>query len=369
MGSRINKLAHILVDYSTAIQPGERVLVETSTAAEPLVRSIYRLILERGGQPHLLLSLPDQEEIFYSLANEDQLDFVPTFEKLAADEFDARIRIYAQTNSRALGGLDPARQARRQKATAKVQQVIMRRGAEGSMRWVSTQYPTPAYAMDAEMGSAAYTDYFYKACHADEATPDPVAYWKSVRSEQRQHIALIEGHDLVHLLGPDVDLSLSVKGRRFNNSCGLHNLPDGEIYTGPVETSLNGWVRYTYPAIFGGRVVEGVELTFEKGRVVKANARKEQAFLLSMLESDAGARYVGEFAIGTNFQINRFTRNILFDEKIGGTFHLALGMGYPETGSLNESVIHWDMICDLRTDSEIRVDGELFYKNGEFILK
>ena len=366
MGSRINKLAHILVDYSTNIQPGERVLVETTTAAESLVRSIYRRIPERGGQPHLLLSLPDQEEIFYSLANDSQLDFVPTFEKLAADEFDARIRIYAQTNSRALGSLDPARHARRTKAIAQVQQAIMRRAAQGRMRWVSTQYPTPAYAMDADMGSNAYTDFFFQACHADSATEDPVAYWQSVKAEQAQTIARIEGRDQVSLQGPDVDLRLSIKGRHFNNSCGLHNLPDGEIYTGPVETSLNGWVRYTYPAVFGGRVVEGVELTFEAGRVVKASAKKEQAFLQTILDTDAGARYVGEFAIGTNYQIDRFSRNILFDEKIGGTFHMALGMGYPETGSLNQSVIHWDMICDLRKDSEIRMDGEVVYRDGKF---
>jgi len=366
MGSRINKLASILVDYSVNIQPGDRVVVEASTAAESLVRSIYRRILERGGHPHLLLSLPDQEEIFYSLANEDQLDFVPTYEKLAADEFDARIRIYSQTNTRALTGVDPLRQARRQKATAAVQQVIMKRGAEGSLRWVSTQYPTEAYAMEADMGLNAYQDFFFKACHADEGTPDPIGYWKNIQLEQLKVIARIEGHDLVTLRGPDVDLSLSIKGRRFNNSCGIHNLPDGEIYTGPVETSLNGWVRTTYPAVFAGRVVDGIELTFEQGRVVKASATKEEALLLSMLDTDAGARYVGEFAIGANFQIDRFTKNILFDEKIGGTFHMALGMGYPETGSLNHSVIHWDMICDLRTDSEIRVDGELFYKDGKF---
>lgn len=367
MGSRINKLASILVDYSTKVQPGDRVMVEATTAAESLVRSVYRRILERGGQPHLLLSLPDQDEIFYSLANNDQLDFVPTFEKLAADQFDVRIRIYSQTNTRALTGVDSQRQTRRQKATAQVQQAIMKRSAAGSLRWISTQYPTEAYAMEAEMGHNAYQDFFFQACHADEATPDPIAYWKKIQQEQGQNIARIEGHDSVTLQGPDVDLRLSIKGRRFINSCGIHNLPDGEIYTGPVESSLNGWVRYTYPAIFNGREVEGIELTFENGRVVKASAKKNEDYLLAMLDIDPGARYVGEFAIGTNFQINRFTHNILFDEKIGGTFHMALGMGYPETGSLNQSVIHWDMICDMRTDSEIRVDGELFYRNGQFI--
>ncbi len=170
------------------------------------------------------------------------------------------------------------------------------------------------------------------------------------------------------LRGPNVDLTLSIKGRTFINSHGRHNMPDGEIFTGPVEESLNGWVRFTYPTVFGGVVVEGVELTFSNGRVTQASAVKNQDYLLKMLEADAGARYVGEFAIGTNFEINRFTGQILLDEKIGGSFHMALGAGYPETGSRNRSAIHWDMICDLREDSEIIVDGDVFYRNGEFVV-
>jgi aminopeptidase len=165
-----------------------------------------------------------------------------------------------------------------------------------------------------------------------------------------------------------VDLTLSIAGRKMLNSCGIHNLPDGEIYTGPVENTANGWVRFTYPAVYGGRVVEGVELKFENGRVVSATARENQDFLLRMLDGDAGARYLGEFAIGTNFQIDRFSKNILYDEKIGGTFHMALGASYPDTGGLNQSAIHWDMICDMRTDSEIRVDGDVVYKNGSFSI-
>ncbi|MEW6407049.1 MAG: aminopeptidase, partial [Chloroflexota bacterium] len=174
--------------------------------------------------------------------------------------------------------------------------------------------------------------------------------------------------DRVELRGPHVDLALSIKGRLFKNSFGEHNMPDGEIYTGPVENSANGWVRFTYPAITGGRLVEGVELIFERGKVTNAKAKTNQDFLLEMLETDRGARYLGEFAIGTNFNINRFIGHILLDEKIGGTFHLALGAGYPETGSLNKSSIHWDMICDLRKDSVILVDGELVYCNGDFVI-
>jgi aminopeptidase len=233
---------------------------------------------------------------------------------------------------------------------------------------MSTLFPTAAYAMEAEMGLNEYEDFVFRACHADDNTIDPVAYWQGVEREQERIIGRVAGHDRVQVRGPNADLTLSIKGRIFKNASGQQNLPDGEIYTGPVEDSVNGWVRYTYPAVYQGRAVEGIELTFENGRVVKASARKNEEFLLRMLDTDAGARYLGEFAIGTNFEIDRFTRNILFDEKIGGSFHMALGAGYPETGSVNKSIIHWDMICDLRSEAEIRVDGEALYRNGKFLV-
>ena len=364
---RVEKMARILVDYSTAVKPGDRVMIEATTAAEPLVRAVYQRVLERGGHPHILLSLIDQEEVFFRAANDEQLDFVPVFHKTAAETFDVRIRIYSEANTRQLSHVDPLRAQRRQKAVAQIQAAVFRRAAEGQLRWISTQFPTLAYAMDADMGWNEYQDFVFRACHADEDTPDPVAYWQGIERAQAGIIARLRGHDRVTVKGPNADLSLSIQGRTFLNSCGIHTLPDGEVYTGPVENSVNGWVRFTYPAIFGGRAVDGVELVFEQGRVVKASAEKNQKFLEQMLNSDAGARYLGEFAIGTNFQIDRFTRNILFDEKIGGTFHMALGASYPETGGQNRSAIHWDMICDLRQQSEIRLDGELFYQNGQFV--
>ena len=365
---RIQKLAKILVEHSADIQPGDRVLIEATTAAEPLVRELYAEILDHGGHPHLQLSLPDQEEIFFAHANDAQLDFTPTFRKLAYDEFESRIRIHSETNTRALTKVDPARQARRQKALAPILRSQMWRGAEKTFKWVTTLYPTEAYAEEAGIDYEDYKDFVFRACYADEATQDPVASWKAIAAKQQEIIDRIEGHNKVEVRGPNVDLTLSIKGRKSNNSHGRHNMPDGEIYTGPVENSVNGWVRFTYPAITNGRVVEGVELTFKRGKVVDAKASKNQDFLLEMLETDKGARYLGEFAIGTNFQIDRFIGHILFDEKIGGTFHMALGAGYPETGSLNKSIIHWDMICDLREDSVILVDGELVYRNGAFVI-
>ncbi len=363
---RVKKLAQVLVDHSARIQPGDRVLLEATFAAEPLVRELYALILQRGGHPHPLFSFPGQETIFYTYASEAQLDFAPTFQVLAYREFESRIRIHSATDTRALSQVDPARQARRKKATAVILETQMRRGAAGEFKWVTTLFPTEGYAREAGMSLSEYEDFVFRACFAE--LDDPVAAWKQVEAEQQRIVEWLKGHDQVTVRGPNVDLSLSIKGRTFMNSSGRFNMPDGEVYTGPVEDSVNGWVRFTYPAIHGGRMVEGVELRFEEGRVVQASATENEAFLLHMLDTDAGARYLGEFAIGTNFQIDRFVGHILFDEKIGGTFHMALGAGYPETGSHNKSVIHWDMICDLRTDSEIRVDGDLLYRNGQFVI-
>jgi aminopeptidase len=362
---RVVKLAQILVSHSAQIKPGDRVAIEATTAAEPLVRALYASILEHGGHPHLLLELPDQDEILFNVAKKEQLDAIPPFRKLAYDQFESRIRIHSATNPRALSGVDPARQLRRQRALAPILEAQMRRGADRSFKWVTTLFPTEGFAVEAGMSLQNYEDFVYHACHADEK--DPVAYWKEVESRQSKIIERIEGHNQVNLRGPNVDLSLSIEGRKFLNGAGLNNMPDGEIYTGPVEDSVNGWVRFSYPAIYKGVMVEGVELTFKNGKVVKAKAEKNQPFLLEMCRSDAGACYLGEFAIGTNYEIDHFSHNILFDEKLGGSFHMALGSGYPETGSKNTSMIHWDMICGMKDNSEIALDGEVIYRNGKFI--
>jgi aminopeptidase len=365
---RYTNFAKLLVDYSTRIGLGDRVAVTATTAAEPLLKALYQRILERGGFPHLLIDLPGQDELLFAYASEEQLDAVPAHHKLAFEQFDVLIKIRSELNTRALSAVDINRMARRQKALSVLLGAQMRRGADKSLRWMSTLFPTPAYAMEAEMGTEDYQAFFFRACHVDENTPDPVAFWQSVKTEQQRVIDWIEGHDHVEVRGPNAELSLSIKGRKMVNACGAQNMPDGEIYTGPVEDSADGWVRYTYPAMVQGRIVEGIELTFEKGKVIKASAKKNEELLLKMLETDAGARYIGEFAIGTNFEIDRFTRSILLDEKIGGSFHMALGAGYPETGSVNKSAIHWDMICDIRQDAEIRMDGEVLYRNGSFVI-
>jgi aminopeptidase len=364
--ARVEKLAQILVDHSAEIIPGDRVAIEATTAAQPLVTALYSTILDRGGYPYLLLALPDQEQLLFAHAKDEQLDAVPIFRKLAYEQFESRIRIHSDTNPRSLSGVDPARLQRRQKAAASILETQMRRGADRSFKWVTTLYPTEGYATEAGMSLAAFEDFVYHACHADQA--DPLAYWKQVETKQQKIVNRFEGHDQVVLRGPNVDLSLSIKGRNFLNASGKGNMPDGEVFSGPVEDSVNGFVHFSYPAIYSGVLVEGVELTFNNGKVTKAHAEKNQPFLMEMIDSDPGARFVGEFAIGTNYEIDRFSHNILFDEKLGGSFHMALGAGYPETGSKNKSIIHWDMICGMQKDSEILLDGDVIYKNGKFVL-
>ena len=370
--SRIQKFAKVLVEYSTRVVPGDRVIIEATTAAEPLVRELFIQILERGGIPHPLISFPgmmpySQDEMYLIYAKDSQLDFTPSFLKLAYDQFEGRIRVHSATNTRGTTSVDPAKAQRRSKGLGPITDSQLRRGGEGVFKWVTTLYPTDGYAQDAGMSLKEYEDFVFGAVHVNE--DDPVKFWKNSGVDQQKAIDWLAGKNQVILRGPNVDLTLSIKGRKFMNSVGIYNMPDGEIYTGPVEESVNGWVKFTYPAIYGGVAVEGAELTFHDGRVEKVQAEKNQDYLFRMLESDAGARFLGEFAIGTNFDINRFTGNILFDEKIGGSFHMALGAGYPETGSKNHSTIHWDMICDMRSDSEITVDGQPFYKNGKFIFK
>ncbi len=363
---RVARFARVLVEYSTRIGPGDRVLIEAEPVAAPLVYALVEKILQAGGHPHLLVDLPEMEAIFMRHADQTQLDHTPILRRLAYENFESRIRIQSSSNTKALTGVGPARIARRRKAVQPILRAQMERGGRGEFRWVSTLFPTHAYAQDAEMSLEAFEDFVYQACHVHDPQEDAVAFWQGVQQEQDRIVAALKGHDRVEVRGPNCELTLSIKDRLFINACGTNNMPDGEVFTGPVESSVEGWVRFSYPAIWQGREVQGVELTFKEGRVVQAKADKNLDFLEQILETDPGARYLGEFAVGTNHAIQHYTRNILFDEKIGGTIHMALGAGYPETGSENRSAIHWDMICDMHQDSEILVDGELVYKDGTF---
>jgi aminopeptidase len=364
--SRLDKLAELIVNYSVAIKPGDKVLLQGSSIAEPLLKRLYVRILQAGGLPFNMITLPGMDELVYRYASDHQLQFVPEALKLMIETYDVRIGLLAADNTRSLNGVDPARMVLRDRAFAGISKTFLKRAAEGAMRWTIAPYPTPAFAQDAEMSLTEYEDFVFRACMPDPN--DPVGYWRGVSARQQKLIAWLAGKKEVRVRAKETDLRLSVEGRTFINCDCKENIPDGEIFTGPVETSVEGHVYFSYPAIFGGREVTGVRLWFEKGRVVKATAEKNQDFLLKTIDTDEGARRLGEFAIGTNEGITCFTREILFDEKISGSFHMALGEGYPESGSVNESAIHWDMICDLRSGGEITVDGTPFYRDGKFLI-
>ncbi|MCD6568208.1 MAG: aminopeptidase [Dehalococcoidia bacterium] len=364
---RIEKLADLLVNYSTAVRPGDRVLINGSALAEPLLRAVYTRVLAAGGLPLMQISLNGMDELFFRHASDEQLQHVPEPLKLAMETYDVRIAIAAEDNTRALTGVDSSRMVLYQKARTELMKAFMRRSAAGELRWTVAIFPTNAYAQDAEMSLEEYEDFVYSACLPD--MEDPVGYWRRFSSWQQKIVNWLSGKKRIHVVGPGTDLSLNIDGRLFVNCDGRYNMPDGEVFTGPVEDSVEGHVYFSYPAVYGGREVTGVRLWFEGGWVAKASAEKNEDFLLKTIDTDEGARRVGEFAIGTSEGITRFTKQILFDEKLSGSFHLALGEGYPETGSKNESAIHWDMICNLREGGEIRVDDELLYRNGKFVIE
>lgn len=359
---RVTRLASVLIHYSLEIKSNQQLAIYTNPLAEELTLAVYEEAICAGAHVLLLNSLPGAEEIFYKNASPEQLDYVSPVRKLVVETFDARLFIGAEYNTRTLSRIDPARIARVRRASAPVSKVFFERSARQELRWCTTEYPTNASAQEADLSLSDYRDFVFKAGLLDE--PDPVALWQEEGRRQRKLIDWFSRRDRVVMSGPDIDLRLSIKGRIFKESDGKYNFPDGEIFTGPVEDSVNGWVRFHYPAIYDGREVTDVELWFEEGRIVKEKASKGQDLLTSLLDTDPGARYLGEWGIGTNYAIQRFTKNMLFDEKIGGTIHLAVGASYPETGGQNSSGLHWDMLCDMK-EGEIIVDGELFYKKGK----
>lgn len=361
---RLARLARTLVEYSVAVQPGETVVLTGEISGLPLLRETYREVIRAGGYCVPVLIDETMGNTLLRHASDAQLDWISPLEEWTAKEAKVLIAIRSTTNTRAATSIDPKRAARRARSRNELNKIRFLRSASGDQRWTLTQFPTEAYAQEADMSLEEFEDFVYKACFVDQ--DDPVALWRKLEADQQKYVDWLKGKKRVQLRSAHADLTLSIEGRTFINSTATHNMPSGEIFTGPVEDSVNGWVRFSFPAIREGRVVEGVELRFENGRVVGAKAAKNQDYLLAQLETDSGARYLGEFAIGTNFGIQRFTGNILFDEKIGGTVHMALGRGYPETGSRNESAIHWDMICDMRQGGEIIVDGEVLYRDGKF---
>lgn len=364
MDPRVEALAAVLVNYSLSVKAGDWVVIQSPILGEPLADACTKAVLEAGGHPSNLFSSEIISETTFRTANDEQLQFISPLTRAIFEQADARIAILAPRNTRALSGVDPSRMSISSQAAKPFQELMMQRTAEGTFRWTISAYPTPAAAQDANMSLRQYEDFVFGAGLVSE--PDPIQAWKDVGERQTRLVDWITPRKDIHITAPGTDLRLSVEGRTWLNDDGHKNFPGGEIFTAPVEDSVQGVVEFSFPAFYSGREVQGVRLVFKDGVVTDASARGDESFLHEMLGMDDGARRLGEFAFGTNPGIKQFTKNTLFDEKMGGTLHMALGAAYPESGGKNMSALHWDMVLDLRRDAEVTVDGELFSKNGEF---
>ncbi|MGO8673078.1 MAG: aminopeptidase [Capsulimonadaceae bacterium] len=367
--TRLTKWADTLIRYSIEARPGQQILIRADEAGIPLAREVYRAALAAGGHPHIHVLVDGVDEIFYSTATDPQLDFVSPIRKLEYETIDALVAIVAPANTAELSGVDPARQARAQSANREIRSGFFHRAADNRARWVLTLYPTPAAAQNAGLSVRAYEEFVLSAMFLDQA--DPPAAWREFSVRQQHYVDTLNRVREIRFVAKDTDISMRVEGRSWMNSDGHRNFPSGEVFTGPIEDSVNGFVRFTFPGAHLGHEVDDIRLKFENGRVVDFDAARGRDFLRAMLASDPGAMTLGECAIGNNYGVQRFSRNTLFDEKIGGTFHLALGNSYPETGGKNVSSLHWDMICDMRPDAgggAVYADGVVIHENGQWTI-
>ncbi len=363
---RVAKLGGLLVNYSLELQPGSIVRIDGATVAAPLVTEVYREALRAGANPRTRVDVEGLDVIAVGESSDEQLTFISEIDRFEVENLDAIVTIWADRNTRSLSQADPQRVSRRIASRRQLTNRFWERIDAGAAKWVGTRFPTHAHAQDAEMSLTEYEDFVYAACHVRE-DEDPVAHWRAVSVELNARARELETFRELRIVGPDTDLRLNVEGRGWVAADGKLNMPDGEIFTSPVETETEGEIRFSFPAIFHGRGVEDVRLRFEGGRVVDAEAKTANDYLQSLLDMDGGSRTLGELAFGLNYEIDRFTRDILFDEKIGGTLHLALGSSFKKLGGRNDSGLHWDMICDLRTDGEVYADDELVWKAGHFL--
>lgn len=355
MDPRYDQLADILVNYSTAVQPGENLMIHmVEPEAMPLATAVYRAGIKAGARVEITFT---SEEFDYDLihhGSDAQLDWTPTVTKYGVDWADAWVGIIGVKNPYALESLPPDRRAKR--ATIKGRMSSYR---VQNTRWVTTRVPTEAFAHKARLPLRDAEDFFFSATIRD--WPAEAAKWQGVCD-------VFQAHDQVRIVGRDTDLTFSTAGRKYLMSKGNHNIPDGEFFTAPVENSVEGHIAFDFPGLYFGATVHGIRLTFRGGKVVAATATDNQDLLNHLLNIDEGARYIGEFAIGWNYGIDRFIYETLFDEKIGGTIHFALGQAYKESLGLNDSALHWDIVKDMRTEGEIYLDGTKVFENGKFLV-
>ena len=363
MDNRIKKHAEILVKYSLELKEGESVRISCESVCLPLALAIYEQVVEIKAFPDIHLKIPESEEILLKKGNKDQLGYYPKSSITAVKEFDAYITIIGTLNTRFLSNIDSKKQKLRIQGSKTISELYNLRIKNKEARWVGTMYPTQAFAQEANMSLAEFQEFVYSSCKINEF--NPIAEWEKINKTQHQICEYLNTKSTYRIKAKDTDLVMSIKGRRWINCCGKVNFPDGEVFTGPVENTVNGYISFNQLALFQGKEIENVRLTFKDGKVVSASASKNEDFLNEILNTDAGARFVGEIAIGTNYEIKKMIKHMLFDEKIGGTIHLALGQSIPKSGGVNQSLIHWDLLLKM-DEGQIFADEELIYENGIF---
>jgi aminopeptidase len=359
----VEKLAKLATDYCLPVSKGKKIGIMGNVVASPLLQQLYKHVLLRGGHPVMELGMDGLDELLFAHGSEEQLTFVSPFTKFFMAEVDGIIRVFAETNLKSLSGVPPEKIKKRRASQREIIDLYSKHLKIGGLSIIP--YPTQAFAQEAEMSLFEYEDFVTKACFLDK--PDPVKEWKNLSKRQEKTVQLLNRAENVRFVGEDTDLKLNVKGRTWINCDGHINMPDGEIFTGPIEDSAQGQIRFTYPGIYAGREVMDITLTFKNGKVVKAKSAKGEELLQQLLKADEGASRIGEIAIGTNTGISRFTKNMLFDEKMGHCAHLALGRAIAMSGGKNQSSIHWDILKDMKS-GEIYADKKLIYEKGKFVI-
>lgn len=362
---RLEKLAEVLVQYSTKVKKGDRVAISAEDVALPFVKAVTRAAVKKGALVEYYIDVPEVDAEILKNGSEEQY----ARENIrfgACAKSDVWISAWGSENTKTLQSVDGERLKQRRLANRENRKIYSERMGSGALRWCGTQFPTNGDAQNAGMSLEEYEDFVYSAGFLYEK--DPVEKWKEMAAWQEKWVQYLNGKKELHILSKDTDIRVNIAGRKWINCCGQENFPDGEIFTSPVEDGINGTITFSYPAIMNGNEFEQVCLMVEKGRIIEASCKNEdmQQTLLTYIDTDEGSRYFGEVAIGTNYGIKRHTKNILFDEKIGGSMHMAIGEAFLEAGGKNESAIHWDMINDMTAEGKIYADGELFYENGQF---
>ena len=365
MDLRLKKLAKLIVEYSTRVKEKDNVVIMCEEISLPYMKEVAKMCISKGAYVHTVVELPDIERYLYNNGSDNQLDKCDEHLKYVAEKADVWITAWGTDNTRSNSNVNPNKIKRQKLANKEIMKVINDRIATGSIRWCGTQYPTNAEAQEANMSLEEYEDFVYGSGLLD--LDDPVKEWEKIRAEQERWIEYLDTKKEIRIVSKGTDIVVNVEGRKWINCCGNENFPDGEIFTSPVEDKINGYITFSFPGIYAGKEIEDIYLRVENGLIVESSAKKGEELLKELINTDEGSKFFGEVAIGTNYNITKFTKNMLFDEKIGGTVHMAIGNAMGEAGGTNSSAIHWDMLCDMRQEGKIYADGVLFYENGKLL--